>query len=41
MIESELDKPANKRIRLEDIEGEESFEYDDLCEMDWIVLYCH
>ena len=34
MIESELDKPANKRIRLEDIEREESFEYDDLCEMD-------
>jgi len=34
MIDSELDKPLNKKIRLEDIEGEESFEYDDLCEMD-------
>ena len=34
MIDSELDKPLNKKIRLEDIEGEASFEYDDLCEMD-------
>jgi len=34
MIDYELDKPLSKKIRLEDIEGEESFEYDDLCEMD-------
>jgi len=38
-IEPELEKPANKRIRLEDLESEErsdeeSVEYDILCEMD-------
>jgi len=38
-IEPELEKPASKRIRLEDLESEErsdeeSVEYDILCEMD-------
>jgi len=34
MIDPELDKPVNKRIRLEDLEAEDSTEYDNLCEMD-------
>jgi len=33
-VESELEKPGGKRIRMEDLNVEESFEYDALCEMD-------
>ena len=32
--ELEFKKPGGKRIRMEDLNVEESFEYDALCEMD-------